>query len=155
MRRALKLSLPLALAVGIFGMPTTVATANTIARSCPSLTDSLEIRNLPDRFLSIAYRESRCEFHQINRRGEYSVGYVQVNFRSGLPQRLGWTLEEVMTNEDNYWDMVVDIYNLCGLGPWTKTRRGYSCNEPATQALKLTDVYLIALAKEASGNGNS
>lgn len=160
LRRALKLSLPLALMIATLTLPTPLGTVQSAhahgAGTCSELQTAISVRQLPSKFLSIAYRESKCQFHQVNSRGEYSVGYVQVNFRSGLPQRLGWTLDRALASEDNYWDMVVDIYNYCGLGPWSPRRvngrKVYGCSAPANPALKLTDVYLIALAKEANAS---
>ena len=152
-----KLIAAILIAVIAVGAAPSAASAERVGNrsgTCPEWEDEIAIRNLDPYFTHIAFGESRCEWKAFNGRGETSIGPVQMNMRSGFFQARGITAEWLLASPDNYWDGVVILYRECGLGPWTPRRvngkRVYPCLTPKYDAIRLTDVYLRAMAEAAS-----
>lgn len=152
----------LLLALAAVGLVSPVEAGAARRGYCENYFPALEIRSLPLDFAHYATGEGGCSFFGpdgkpvINRRGEWSVGPVQLNFGGANRDwyaRRGITESWAMASEDNYWDTVVVLYNECGLYPWNPVRingkRRYLCKPPAVRAYTLPEVYLMAMARAA------
>ena len=115
---------------------------NAAPSRCPQYEAALASRGLPVAFFSHRmYLESHCNPLAVNANRhtqDLSLGLLGHNLFTAEARRAyvaaGFTYPVLLTVGGNL-NATVWRYNLCGTGPWTKTKHGYGCTPPKKKAV--------------------
>ncbi len=104
-----------------------ISTQHAVLRArCGTVADLIDQHGLPEKFIRIAWRESRCQPWQVNLDGEASYGLFQINTRGRLIEearsRCGVTEPEELLDPVTNVRCAAALYEAYGERPWLSGR---------------------------------